>query len=429
VPSIYRSVLSVGGAPRLLASALFGRLPQGMSSLAILLLVRGSTHSYAAAGVAVGANALATAAIAPVQGRLIDRAGRGRVLAPVALAQSGLLVLLVLAAQWQAGTGALVALAGLAGAFVPSIASTVRALLNEVMEDPKVRESAYALESIAQELVWIVGPLLVGIVVALTSPSVAVLLLGVVCVSGTLVFVRSPLAARRPTAEDHAGRVPALSSGPLRRLLGPIALTGFGLGAIEVGLPSLALHAGSRSASGVLLALWSLGSMAGGLWFGSRAWRASLASRYRSLLIAAVALTAPLILARSVPAGAVCAILAGLAIAPVFSCQYALVGRVAAPGSQTEAFTWVTSALVAGIAGGAAVGGAVISSGGVAAPFVLGCSATLLAAVLAMASRGRVVQLARGPRAGSALSTARWRSITVRKRCWSGADRLRRNRA
>jgi predicted MFS family arabinose efflux permease len=394
VPSTYRSVLSVAGAPRLLASALFGRLPQGMSSLAILLLVRGSTRSFAAAGIAVGANALATAAFAPVQGRLIDRAGRARVLAPVAIAQSGLLVLLVLAAHWHAGPGVLVLLAGFAGALVPSIASTVRALLTEVMEDPKVRESAYALESIAQELVWIVGPLLVGVVVAVTGPSVAVLLLGVVCVSGTLVFVRSPLAARRPAVADEHLRVSALSSGPLRMLLGPIALTGFGLGAVEVGLPSLALHAGSRSDSGILLALWSLGSLVGGLWFGSRAWRASLATRYRTLLITAVALTAPLIVARSIPAGAACAVLAGLAIAPVFSCQYALVGRVAAQGSQTEAFTWVTSALVAGIAGGAAAAGAVISSGGVAAPFIVGCTATLLAAALAVARRGRVVQLA-----------------------------------
>jgi predicted MFS family arabinose efflux permease len=362
-----------------------------MSALAILLLVRGSTHSYAAAGVAVGASALATAAIAPVQGRLIDRAGRARVLAPVAIAQSVVLVSLVLAAHWRAGVGVLIVLAACAGALVPSIASTVRALLSEVMEDPKVRESAYALESIAQELVWIVGPVLVGSVVAVSSPSMAVLLLGIVCVSGTLVFVRSPLA-RRPTSNDDQARVPALSSAPLRMLLGPIALTGFGLGAIEVGLPSLALHAGSRSASGVLLALWSLGSMVGGLWFGSRNWRSSLATRYRTLLVAAVALTAPLIVARSIPAGAMCAVLAGLAIAPVFSCQYALVGRVARQGSQTEAFTWVTSALVAGIAGGAAAGGAVISSGGVAAPFVVGCVATLLAAMLALASRGRVVQ-------------------------------------
>ena len=364
-----------------------------MSSLAILLLTRGSTHSYAVAGAAVGAGALATAALAPVQGRLIDHAGRARVLAPVALAQSAMLVLLVLAAHWHAGAAPLILLAGASGALVPSIAPSVRALLGEVMVDPQVRESAYALESIAQELVWIVGPLLVGVVVALTSASVAVLLLGVVCVSGTLVFVRAPLAARPRTRDVGHARVSALTA-PLRMLLGPIALTGFGLGAVEVGLPSLALHAGSRSSSGILLALWSVGSMIGGLWFGSRNWRSSLPTRYRTLLITAVALTAPLIVARSVPAGAVCAVLAGLAIAPVFSCQYALVGRAARAGSETEAFTWVTSALVAGIAAGAAAAGAVISSAGVGAPFIVGCAATLLAAALAMASRGRVLQLA-----------------------------------
>src|SRR5690242_19048053 len=101
--STYRSVLSIAGMPRLFSSAVLGRLPQGMSSLAILLLVREATHSFAAAGAAVGANALACAALAPVQGRLIDRYGRSRVLVPVAMTQAAMLVLLVLAARWGAG--------------------------------------------------------------------------------------------------------------------------------------------------------------------------------------------------------------------------------------------------------------------------------------------------------------------------------------
>src|SRR6476619_6354126 len=99
----YRSVLSVGGARRLFASALVGRLPQGMSSLAILLLVRDATDSYAAAGAAVGAFALATAGCAPLVGRLIDRFGRARVLVPFALAQSGAYVGLVVATSAGAG--------------------------------------------------------------------------------------------------------------------------------------------------------------------------------------------------------------------------------------------------------------------------------------------------------------------------------------
>ena len=390
----YRSVLSVGGVPRLFASALLGRLPQGMSSLAILLLVRAATHSYAAAGLAVGAYALASAFFSPVQGRLIDRVGRSRVLVPVAIGQAGVLTLLVLIAHWRAGGAALVLLSALAGAMMPSIAPTVRALLREVIHEPATRESAYALESVTQEIIWILGPFLVALLVAVTSPSVALLALGAICVVGTCLFVRSPLATARPETHEHHERGSALSSGPLRTLLGPIALMGFALGAIEVGLPSLALHAGSRAASGLLLAVWSLGSMIGGLWFGSRTWRSSLPARYRALFIAAILFTAPLVLARSIPEGVFGALLAGLTIAPLFSTQYAMVSRAVRPGTETEAFTWVTAALVTGIAAGSAAGGAVISSGGVAAPFILGVVATLLGALIALASKRGVMQLA-----------------------------------
>jgi MFS family permease len=388
----YRKVLSVPGSRRLLATALVGRLPQGMSSLAILLLVRGTTHSYAAAGAAVGAYALACAVVAPLQGRLVDRFGRLRVLVPTAVGQAVVLTVLVVSARAHAGGGVLVVLSGLAGALVPPIAPTVRALLREILHDPDVRETAYALESVIQELVWITGPLLVAVIITATSTSVAILLLAVVCVGGTALFVRSPLARDRAAPESPHQRTAALASGQLQALLGPIALTGVGLGAIEVGLPSLALHAGSRSASGVLLALWSAGSLVGGLWYGSRSWRSSLAVRYRALLLLAIAFTAPLIAARSIPAGMVCSLLAGLVIAPLFSCQYALVGRTARPGTETETFTWVTAALVSGIAGGSAAGGAVIGSGGVAAPFVLSCLATALAATLAVGLRSRVEQ-------------------------------------
>jgi predicted MFS family arabinose efflux permease len=384
----YRAVLAVPGSLRLFLSALLARMPQGMSTLAILLLVRDATHSYPAAGAAVGAYTFASAAMAPLLGRLVDRVGRLRVLAPAATGQAIILLGLVVGARADADAWLLVSIAGLAGALVPPIAPTVRALLREVMVDQSVRERAYALESIAQELVWIAGPLVVALVIAFASPAGAVLLLGAVCIAGTMFFLRSPLAADR-AAQPTGGAPPsaALASAPLRALLAPIALTGAGLGAIEVGLPSLALHAGSRAASGLLLALWSIGSITGGLWYGSRSWSSSLAVRYRVLLVATVALTAPLIVARSVPGGAVCSLLAGLAIAPVFSCQYALVGRVASRGTETEAFTWVTAALVGGLAVGSAAGGAVIASAGVGAPFVLSCAATALAALLALGAR------------------------------------------
>lgn len=382
--SAFRAVLTIPGSPRLFASALLGRLPQGMSPLAILLLVRGSTHSYAAAGAAVGAYALASAAMAPVQGRLVDRFGRRRVLAPTAIAQGVLLTALVVGARLHAGVALLVLLAGAAGAMLPPIAATVRALLREVVPDPRARDTAYALESVAQETIWITGPLLVALIITASSPSGAVLALAVVCICGTFLFVRSPLALDRAARVQHDERLAALASPKLRAMLGPVALMGMGLGAIEVGLPSLALHAGSRSASGLLLAVWSAGSLAGGLWYGGRSWRSPIERRYRALLLLTVAFSAPLIVARSIPAGIVCSLLAGLAIAPMFSCQYALVGRAVSPGSETEAFTWVTAALITGVAAGSAAGGAVIESGGVGAPFALACLAIAVAALLAL---------------------------------------------
>ena len=396
----YRSVLSVPGAARLFATALVARLPQGMAPLAVLLLVRGATHSYAAAGLAVGASALATAACAPLLGRQVDHRGRGRVLLPLAAGQAVMYGLLVLAARSNTGAAALIALAALAGALLPPVAPVVRALLREVIDDTDVRETAYALEAVIQEVLWITGPLFVALVIAVSSPDVAVALLGAVCLGGTLLFLRSPLlrpgTADADTGADRRKRRSALASPELRALLGPVALTGTGLGAIEVGLPSLALHAGSRPASGLLLAMWSVGSMAGGLWYGAREWRSPLARRYRTLLVLAVLCTAPLIAARSIAAGVVCSLLAGVTIAPVFSCQYALVGRSVSAGSETEAFTWISAALIGGLAAGSALGGAVIALGGVSAPFVVSCLATTMAALLAVGFRAPIRRPAEG---------------------------------
>ena len=132
----YRSVLAVRGAPALIVSSVVGRLPLGMASLALLLLVRGSHHSYAIAGLVVGAYGFANAAAAPVQGRLIDRFGRARVLVPSAVAQALVLIAFVLACSGGASGAVLVPVAAAAGALTPSVSATTRALLRAVFQDP-----------------------------------------------------------------------------------------------------------------------------------------------------------------------------------------------------------------------------------------------------------------------------------------------------
>jgi MFS family permease len=361
-----------------------------MSSLAVLLLVRGATGSYAAAGAAVGAGALASALCGPLLGRLIDRIGRRMVVGPAAATQACVYVAFALAARAHAPAVVLIICAAFAGALVPPIAPVVRTLLRDLYDDHEVRETAYSMEAIAQETIWIVGPLFTTVVITLTSPTVAVAILGAIGLSGTLLFMRSPLLDRPQAHEqDDAHHGSALVSIDLRWLLVPVALMGFALGAVEIGIPSLALHDGSRPASGFLLALWSLGSMAGGIHYSSTRWGSALGSRYALLLGVNCVLTAPLVFAGSIALAAVFSFVAGLAVAPTFSCVYSVVGRVVIPGSEHEAFGWTLSGLIGGIAAGSALAGAVIGPLGVRGPFLLAVGAAALAAVGAVRFRGR----------------------------------------
>jgi MFS family permease len=383
----YEAVLRVPGCARVFATALLARMPQGMSSLAILLLVRGTTHSYPVAGIAVGGYALACAAAVPSQGRLVDRFGRRAVLFPVAVVQALALIALVFAAHRHAAAIELVALAVAAGAMQPAIAPSVRALLGEILTETSTRETAYALESVIQELIWIVGPLVVAAVITLVSPGGAVLVSAGVCVVGTTLFITSPHARDEAHLRPAGRRRSAVASPELRAMLGPVAMMGTAIGLIDVGIPSLALHAGSRASTGLLLALWSVGSLCGGLWYGGVTWRLSLSDRYRWLLTAAVVCVVPLVFARSIPEGMIASLLAGVTIAPVFSCQYALVGRSVTHGSETEAFTWVAAALMTGLAAGSALSGVLIGGIGVSAPFVAACAAMGVAALAAVRVR------------------------------------------
>jgi MFS family permease len=394
VPQAYGAVLSVAGAPRLLVSSVLARMPLGMTSLALLLLVRHQTGSFGAAGLVVGVFALAQAAASPVQGTLVDRLGQRRTLLPSALAQATLLVAIVLAAHSGAGVAVLAVLAAPAGALLPPVGPSLRALWPAVAPEGH-REAAYSLDAVTQETIWTLGPLAVGAVVAAVSPAAAVLLCATVTVLGTAAFVTAPLASRAhpPRVERPPGG--ALASPGLRRLLVTAALMGIGIGAVEVGLPALAFDLGSGGSAGLLLAVWSLGSMAGGLWYGTRRWRSPAEVRYRWLLVAIALVAVPLLAAQSIAAAAPLSVIAGLGFAPTMACQMGLVGELARPGTVTEAFTWSTAAIGGGIAGGSALAGVLAESAGVVAPFAVGCVAPGLAAALAFSARARSARRAR----------------------------------
>jgi MFS family permease len=390
VISQYRGFFSVAGAGRLLWSSIVARLPLGMTGLAILLLIRDRTGSFGAAGVAVGALSLSSAAVSPLQGALVDRLGQLRVLVPCALGQAAVLVALVVGVRTNASTPVLVVLAALAGVSLPPVAACTRALWPELMPDPTLREAAFAIDATTQEIIFTVGPLLVAAAIGLGSPEAAVLVAAAITLGGTAAFASSPLSRAWRSRSRRRSRAGALASSGLRALLVSSVLAGFNGGAVAVGLPALAVHAGSRQSSGLLLAVWAFGSMAGGLWYGGRRWRLRVETRYWVFLVVMAASTAPLCAAAGVSDGLALAALSGIAWPAVFASQSMLIARIAPVGTTTEAFTWTNAAFVGGFASGSAVAGPLVDALGFRSSFVLATGTAVLAATVAVLMRRRI---------------------------------------
>jgi Major Facilitator Superfamily len=386
----YRELLGTPGFARLLVSSVLGRLPSGMFSLAILLLVHARTHSFLAAGVAVGAFALAGALAGPLLGAVVDRVGQTRVLTAAALTQGVLLVGLVTAAQAGAPVAAIVAVAALAGSVQPPIAGCVRALWSQLAPDGEALETAYALDATTQEVIWTVGPLLVGSTAVLLSPAAAVLACALITVCGTAYFATSEVSRGWRSDARERSQASALASRGLRALLATAVPAGVVVGAVEVGLPALAVAHGARFSSGPLLALFSVGSMIGGLAYSAVSWRRAVGLRYVTLLLLMAVCVAPLIAANGVSAAYPLSVVAGLGVAPMLSCQFSLVGALAPAGSATEAFTWHRGATIAGMAAGSTLGGSLVDAHGAGGAFALGCASVALASALALLWRGRI---------------------------------------
>jgi predicted MFS family arabinose efflux permease len=382
----FRAVLGTPQVPRLLASAILGRMSIGMTGLAIVLLVRHEGGSYAAAGVSVGAYAVALGVTAPLLGRLVDRVGQTRVL--LACATASLLAFAALAVAGVTGhLGLVPLLAAVAGATIPPVAACMRALWSVLLGRGPKLQAAFAVESIVQELVFIAGPPLVAGLAALASPAVATAGVGVLVLAGVGAFATAPASRAWRGQRREPDWLGPLRSPGIRTVIAALVVLAFAFGMIEVAVPAVAERLGSRTLAGPLLALWGAGSMLGGVLLGGRGGAGGPERRLvRLLTLVAAGIALLAVVSGRAPVGA-CMVAAGIGIAPAIACLYVLVDRLAPTGSVTEAFTWLTSAFAGGTAAGNALGGAVVQHAGTDAAFLTAAAAALAAAAVVRARR------------------------------------------
>lgn len=382
---MYTAVLAVPRVRPLLVSSLVGRLPLGMTGLSIVLASRASGFSYATAGLWVAAFTLGIAVFAPLVGRAVDRFGERRLLPPIAIGFPVIVITLAFAIKGRISALEVAPLAFAAGACLPPLSACVRALWPRLLE-PDLLATGYAFESIVTESAFLFGPLLAALI-STTSPTAALICSGLLGGTGTAFFTLCLPARDRPQLPPLRTRAHVLSPPGVRTVVLTAVAIGMAFGAVEVGLPAFAEHYGDRPAGGLALAAYSLGSIAGGVWFGAAARFVPASRRYRLAVCAFPVLLAPALVAWSIPAMTGIMLLAGLPIAPSFAASYVLMDRLAVAGAKTETFAWLNTSIVAGAAVGNALGGSLIGASGWRAALTMAVLAGLLAATVTLARR------------------------------------------
>ncbi|MFC9155394.1 MFS transporter [Streptomyces bauhiniae] len=358
----YAAVLRVPHARRTFATALVGRLSYGTVPLSLLLATQRATGSYAASGAVLSLYGAAVVLLTPARASLVDRHGARRALFPLAVAHGGLLCVLA-ALTWR--TGAPVPLIGaagvLAGACAPPLGPTMRAVWSRLLADRDLLRRAYSLDGVAEELLFVSGPALVGVLVAWTVPASGLLLGALLLVVGTAAFVTSPaMTGPRPRSRTGDGG----RRGGVRGLAAPVVVAaGTGLTISGVELLVLARVGGDSGDTDLVpwvLGALSVGSALGGLANGAIDWRGPARTRLTGFAVALGLTIAAAGLAPGVWTLAVAMACAGVFIAPALTTAYLLADESAPASDRTRAGAWVNMAVNAGSSAGGLTTGALL---------------------------------------------------------------------
>ncbi|HEX3222150.1 MAG TPA: MFS transporter [Nocardioides sp.] len=385
----YRTVLARPGALRFSLTALVARLPISISTLGIVLLVTGLGRSYGLAGALSAAFTICNGLSSVVQGRLLDRLGQSVVLPVVATLYGVGVVGLV--AGLESGWPEPVAFvsSALAGAAYPPIGSAVRARWSFVLSGrPAEVQTAYALESVIDEAIFIIGPTVATVLATQWHPWAGLGLALLSGVPGTLALAAQRSTQPVPHHGSHgSGPRPAMPWGPVIVLAAVSLALGSMFAAAEVSTVAFSAEQDAKSYAGVLLACWALGSMLAGLVTGTFAWRRSPATRVRvgSLLLALVMVPMPFV--GSMPVMAVALFVAGFAIAPTLIASMATIEQGVPAARLTEGISIIHTGLAAGLAPGAFLAGVVIDAHGASPSYLVALGGGVVAAVGSLALR------------------------------------------
>ena len=384
--SPYARLFDVPGAASFSFAGWLARLPMPILGLGAVLLVEGETGSYGLAGAVAGTLALVSSLASPQWARAMDRRGQGLILR---VAFTGYLVVgvaFVAAVVLGAPQWSWFVLAGLTGATGPNVGSVVRARWADAL-DAERRQTAFAFESVVDEVVFVVGPPLVTLLATLVNPPVGFLTGLVIGFCGGMWLSRlkdtEPPVQPRPAG---GGRPPSAVLNSTVLLVAMVYLAvGSVFGAMDVVVVAYAEAEGAPAMAGVALAVYAGGSLVAGLVYGVARLPGSLAARCIGCAVFFAVAAQLLFAVDSLVSLVAVGFLAGLAIAPVLVSGMSLVESRVPRSALTEALTWGVTGLTIGVTGGSAVAGSAVDAWGAETAFAVPALSAALAGALALA--------------------------------------------
>lgn len=448
----YLDVLRSDGALAFSSAAMIGRMSMSMYGLGTVLLIATLTGRYGLAGTVAAAGSVGYALATPVAAKLADRFGQGRVLSRQGVLFAVCTTVFIASVELRAPVWALLVTGVLAGASMPSLGSMVRARWSALIGDDERRlHAAFSLESVIDELIFVIGPALVTLLATQLLPASGIGTAALLCVCGTLLFAAQrrtePVPRTTPRRAETAGvelplqrlaspqpgssrptdphpeppRTGSLSLSPrpgnlrvagsrprtfplLTRLPGLPRLPTTGLitlapaflllgsmfASVDLSTVAFATERGLRPVAGLVLGTIAFGSGIGGLWYGSRHWRAPLGHRFTVTAAVSVLGISTFWAMPGLLALTAVGFTAGLWIAPTLIAGYAILDAQAPPDRRTESMAWLSSTVSVGVALGSAITGHLIDAHGARLGFGFAATCGICAVLVTLAGHRKL---------------------------------------
>src|SRR4051812_12454517 len=361
----YATVLRAPHAARTFGAALVGRFSYGVVFLSMVLAITRSTGSYAVAGIFMALFGLTSALLSPLRAALVDRYGLRKALPPMTLTYA-LLLTVVAATTWRSGTPAplLWMLGAAAGSFTSPLGPIMRTLWRDML-DGDLLHRAFSLDTVAEELLYVTGPLLAGACAAFALPALGVAVSAVLVLTGALLLLASPAVpvaqqgtdGRPESAEPETPAEQAPAAGSRWRqslaavrsqpaVVGPVLVSagvGMCLGAVNLLVVAFAGRHHHVAAVAWVEAAVSVGSVLGGLVYGAATWRAAPPVRLSLLAGALGVAVAAAGFSANIVVLAILMAVAGLFVSPALATAYLAADEGAPPHARTQAGAWVNT--------------------------------------------------------------------------------------